>query len=108
MNLVITDAARDAIRKYAETENLTDWGIRVGVLPGGCSGFKYDLNIEEKPLSEDVILTINGIALYIDEFSIQYLDGVTIDYVAGLKGTGFTFINPNATSGCGCGSSFSV
>src|SRR3990170_2437086 len=105
MNLVITDAARDAILKFAETEftvvNWPEWGVRVSVLPGGCSGFRYGLNIEEKPQTDDVVLTINGVTVYTDEFSMQYLDGVTVDYTNSIEGSGFSFTNPNATGGCG-------
>jgi iron-sulfur cluster assembly protein len=83
-------------------------GLRVAVLPGGCSGFKYGLNIEEKPFDDDIVLDSNGVKVFVDAFSAQYLSGVTIDYVASMQGAGFTFSNPNATGGCGCGSSFTV
>src|SRR3954453_463658 len=83
-------------------------GLRVSVLPGGCSGFKYSLNIEERPLEDDLVNEINGVRVFVDGFRAQYLAGVTIDYVSSMQGSGFTFNNPNATGGCGCGSSFTA
>ncbi len=83
-------------------------GLRVAVLPGGCSGFQYGLNIEDAPEEDDEILTFEGVRLFIDPFSAQYLEGVEVDYVQNLMGSGFTFKNPTAAGGCGCGSSFAV
>ena len=81
---------------------------RVAVLPGGCSGFKYGLNIEERPFDDDIVLDASGVRVFVDAFSAQYLSGTTIDYVSSMQGAGFTFSNPNSTGGCGCGSSFTV
>ncbi|HSR42430.1 MAG TPA: iron-sulfur cluster assembly accessory protein, partial [Longimicrobiales bacterium] len=83
-------------------------GLRVAVLPGGCSGFQYGLNIEEAPEVDDEILEQAGVKIFVDPFSAQYLDGVEIDYVTSMMGSGFSFRNPNAVGGCGCGSSFTV
>jgi iron-sulfur cluster assembly protein len=83
-------------------------GLRVRVVPGGCSGFQYSLNIEEDARSGDFVLEKHGIRIFVDMFSAQYLNGVTIDYTSNMMGSGFTFDNPNATGGCGCGSSFSA
>ena len=83
-------------------------GLRVAVLPGGCSGFQYSLNIEDGPEEDDDIFTLSGIRIFVDPFSAQYLEGVEIDYVTGMMGSGFSFRNPNAAGGCGCGSSFTV
>ncbi len=80
----------------------------MSVLPGGCSGFKYSLNIEDKPADDDMTAEINGIRVFVDAFSAQYLSGVTINYVTAMQGSGFTFENPNATGGCGCGTSFTA
>ena len=85
-----------------------DVGLRVAVLPGGCSGFQYGLNIEDAPEDDDEVLEMNGVRLFVDPFSAQYLDGVQIDYVSSMMGQGFTFSNPNASGGCGCGSSFTA
>ena len=83
-------------------------GLRVRVVPGGCSGFQYSLNIEEESRQGDFVLDEKGVRLFVDMFSAQYLNGVEIDYVTGVMGSGFTFTNPNATGGCGCGSSFTA
>jgi iron-sulfur cluster assembly protein len=108
--LVITDRAAAEVQKFMTTENVPaeQGGLRVSVLPGGCSGFKYSLNIEERALEDDVVLDINGVRVFVDGFSMQYLNGVTIDYTSSMQGSGFTFSNPNATGGCGCGSSFTA
>jgi len=83
-------------------------GLRVAVLPGGCSGFQYGLNIEDTPESEDEVFELSGIRVFVDPFSAQYLEGVEIDYVSSMMGSGFAFKNPNSAGGCGCGSSFTI
>jgi iron-sulfur cluster assembly protein len=83
-------------------------GLRVRVVPGGCSGFQYSLNIEEESRQGDFLVEQHGVRLFVDMFSAQYLNGVTVDYTSNMMGSGFTFENPNATGGCGCGTSFSA
>jgi iron-sulfur cluster assembly accessory protein len=106
----LTDQAVQEVGKFMVTENVPaeTGGLRVSVLPGGCSGFKYSLNIEERALEDDMVLEINNVRVFIDGFSAQYLNGVTIDYTSSMQGSGFTFNNPNATGGCGCGTSFTA
>lgn len=106
----LTDEAVTQVREFIRQEDVPaeSAGLRVSVLPGGCSGFKYGLNIEERPLDDDIVAEVNGVRLFVDAFSAQYLSGTTINYVTGMMGSGFTFENPNATGGCGCGSSFTV
>ena len=108
--LSITPAAAVEVRKFMEAEKVapTVGGLRVSVQPGGCSGFKYSLLIEDQPADDDAVLTHEGFNVLVDPFSMQYLSGVTIDYVTSMQGSGFTFKNPNSTGGCGCGSSFSA
>ena len=108
--LVLTPAAATEVKKFIAAEQVPEEtaGLRVSVLPGGCSGFKYSLNIEEASQEDDIILESSGVRLFVDGFSLQYLNGVTIDYVTSMQGSGFTFTNPNATGGCGCGSSFTA
>ncbi|MBA3343901.1 MAG: iron-sulfur cluster assembly accessory protein [Gemmatimonadales bacterium] len=108
--LVITERAAEEVQKFITQEDVpnTSAGLRVSVLPGGCSGFKYSLNIEERPLEDDMVAEVNGVRVFVDGFSAQYLSGVTIDYVSSMQGSGFTFSNPNATGGCGCGTSFTA
>ncbi len=106
----LTDRAAEEVRKFMEAEQVPSEsaGLRVSVLPGGCSGFRYSLNIEERPLEDDMVLDVNQVRVFVDGFSAQYLNGTTIDYVSSMQGSGFTFNNPNATGGCGCGSSFTA
>jgi iron-sulfur cluster assembly protein len=108
--LNLTDAAAVEVQKFIVAEKVPaeTGGLRISVLPGGCSGFKYSLNIEDKSGDDDMTAELNGVRIFIDAFSAQYLSGVTIDYVTAMQGSGFTFSNPNATGGCGCGSSFTA
>src|SRR6266480_3057929 len=110
MTLNVTDSAVVEIKKFMESEEglPATAGLRVRVVPGGCSGFQYSLNIEEDSRQGDFILDEKGVKLFVDMFSGQYLNGVQIDYVTGVMGSGFTFTNPNATGSCGCGTSFTA
>ena len=110
VTLNVTDSAVTEIQKFmASEEGLPDTsGLRVRVVPGGCSGFQYSLNIEEQSREGDFILDGKGVRMFVDMFSAQYLNGVEIDYVSGVMGSGFTFKNPNATGSCGCGTSFTA
>ena len=108
--LVLSDTAAGEVRKFIAAEQVPaeTAGLRVSVLPGGCSGFKDSLNIEEQPLDDDMVMDVSGVRVFVDGFSAQYLNGVSIDYVSSMQGSGFTFHNPNSTGGCGCGSSFTA
>lgn len=108
--LTLTDDAAEQVRKFIAEGDVPPEtaGLRVSVLPGGCSGFKYSLNIEEKSLDDDLVLEVNTVRLFVDGFSAQYLVGITIGYESSMQGSGFTFNNPNATGGCGCGTSFTA
>lgn len=110
INLSVSEPAAEEIRKFMSgEEGLPETaGLRVRVVPGGCSGFQYSLNIEEESRQGDFILDEKGVRLFVDMFSAQYLNGVEIDYVTNMMGSGFTFTNPNATGSCGCGSSFTA
>ena len=110
VNLSVTEPAAGEIKKFMSgEEGLPETaGLRVRVVPGGCSGFQYSLNIEESSRQGDFILDDKGVRLFVDMFSAQYLNGVEIDYVTNVMGSGFTFTNPNATGSCGCGSSFTA
>ena len=109
-NMTLTERAAEEVRKFIAQEEVSPEtaGLRVSVLPGGCSGFKYSLNIEERPLEDDMFQEVNSVRVFVDGFSAQYLAGVTVDYVSSMQGSGFTFSNPNASGGCGCGSSFTA
>ena len=110
VEMTVTSSAIDEIKKFmANEEDLPETaGLRVRVVPGGCSGFQYSLNIEEESRSGDFVMDKGGVRLFVDMFSAQYLNGITIDYTSNMMGSGFTFENPNATGGCGCGTSFSA
>ena len=111
VELELTAEAAVEVRKFFETEGLDadSAALRVSVLPGGCSGFEYGLEVDENPAETDDFRVVSqGISLLIDPFSAQYLAGVHIGYHSSFKGSGFTFENPNATGSCGCGTSFSV
>lgn len=109
MQLIVTPGAIEKVRGFMADQGAGESsGLRVAVLPGGCSGFQYGLNIEDMPESDDEILEIEGVKVFVDPFSAQYLEGVEIDYSTSFMGSGFTFRNPQASGGCGCGSSFTV
>ena len=108
--LTVTPQATAEVKKFMDAEGVAPevGGLRISVQPGGCSGFKYGLLIEDQSAEDDTVLPMEGFRVFVDPFSAQYLSGVTIDYVTSMQGSGFTFKNPNATGGCGCGSSFSA
>jgi iron-sulfur cluster insertion protein len=104
----VTEAAAGKIRDLLAEEGKTDSGLRVFVQGGGCSGFQYGLMIEEAGGVGDQLFESNGVRLYVDPVSLSYLKGAEVDFVDTITGGGFTIKNPNATSTCGCGSSFSA
>ena len=108
--LSISPNAGVEVKKFMAAEGVSPdvGGLRVSVQPGGCSGFKYSLLIEDQAGDDDTVLPQDGFRVFVDPFSMQYLNGVVIDYVTSMQGSGFTFKNPNSTGGCGCGSSFSA
>ena len=107
--MTMTVTAAEKVQDFITEHGVDgDVGLRVAVLPGGCSGFQYGLNIEDAPEADDEIVALQGVRVFVDPFSAQYLEGVEIDYVTSFMGQGFTFRNPNASGGCGCGSSFTV
>ncbi len=108
--LTVTSVAAAEVRRFIEAEGVTPerGGLRVSVQPGGCSGFKYGLLIEDASAEDDLVIDNDGFRVFVDPFSAQYLSGTVIDYVTSMQGSGFTFKNPTATGGCGCGSSFSA
>ncbi len=110
VEMTVTETAIVEIKKFLSSEDdLPETaGLRVRVVPGGCSGFSYSLNIEEESKSGYFVMEKGDIKLFVDMFSAQYLNGITVDYTSNMMGSGFTFENPNATGGCGCGTSFSA
>lgn len=106
--LVFTDQAADKVKSLIEEEGNPSLKLRVFVTGGGCSGFQYGFTFEEEVAEDDSVFEKNGVQLLIDPMSFQYLVGAEIDYTEGLEGSQFVIRNPNATTTCGCGSSFSV
>ena len=106
--LVFTDSAANKVRELIEEEGNADLKLRVFVSGGGCSGFQYGFTFDEVQNEDDTAMEKGGVTLLIDPMSYQYLIGAEIDYQEGLEGAQFVIKNPNATTTCGCGSSFSV
>ncbi len=106
--LVFTDSAADKVRDLVAEEGNPDLKLRVFVQGGGCSGFQYGFTFDEAVNDDDTQMQKNGVTLLIDSMSLQYLTGAEIDYKEDLQGAQFVIKNPNATTTCGCGSSFSV
>ncbi len=105
--IVLTSKAVEMVKDAMQREGLAGYGIRVGVMGGGCAGFQYSMDFEKDVRDGDMTFEPDGVKLFVDPMSSMYLQGVTIDYVVGLQGAGFKFNNPNARTTCGCGSSFS-
>jgi iron-sulfur cluster insertion protein len=105
---VFTDSAVAKVRELIEEEGNPALKLRVFVTGGGCSGFQYGFTFDEDVNEDDSAIEKGGVTLLIDPMSYQYLLGAEIDYTEGLEGSQFVIRNPNATSTCGCGSSFSV
>lgn len=107
--LKLTEKAIRQVKTILEREKLTGiCGLRVSVVGGGCSGFSYGLDFEKEERPGDIVLEMDGLKVYVDQSSDQYLKQTVIDYVSALHGGGFKFANPNATGTCGCGTSFSA
>lgn len=106
--LVFTDSAASKVKELIEEEGNPGLKLRVFVTGGGCSGFQYGFTFDEEVNEDDTTMEKNGVTLLIDPMSYQYLVGAEIDYSEGLEGSQFVIRNPNATSTCGCGSSFSA
>ncbi|MEM7008528.1 MAG: iron-sulfur cluster insertion protein ErpA [Thermodesulfobacteriota bacterium] len=104
----VTTKAADEIKKLLADENLPEAVLRVRVVPGGCSGFSYEMGFDDEIEKSDKIIERDGIKVAIDELSAPYLNGGVLDYTDGLDGTGFAISNPNATGSCGCGQSFTA
>jgi iron-sulfur cluster assembly protein len=108
LDLTLTDAAVQQIKRLLARDKREGHGLRVSVSDGGCSGFSYKLDFEKEEKSGDAVLRFDGLNVYVDPHSIDYLKGTVIDFTSGLYGGGFKFSNPNATGTCGCGTSFST
>ena len=107
--IALTDLAVERFRRVMAQEKLdADYGVRIAVANGGCSGMSYSMSFENQARADDAVIEQDGLKIFIDKQSSPYLQGVTIDYVVGLHKEGFKFLNPKATRTCGCGESFGV
>lgn len=105
----IVDVTEAAAHKLCQVlENSGNQGIRIGVAGGGCAGLQYDLKPEEKPAENDLVLEFHGVTVFVNPMVVPYLKGTRIDFSEALMDGGFKFQNPNATSSCGCGTSFGI
>ena len=106
--LTLTEQAVRQVKTILTREKIEDHGLRVAVTSGGCSGYSYGLDFETQARPDDIVLTVDGVRIYVDPASAGYLNGTVIDYVRGLQESGFKFNNPNVKGTCGCGTSFSA
>lgn len=109
LSMTVTDLARDKLREFlGDGKDLDDVGVRISVQPGGCSGASYGMQFAATPEENELSLEANGVRLFVDPQFAAVLQGLKVDYVDELMGGGFKIFNPNATSTCGCGKSFSA
>ncbi|MCY4624417.1 MAG: iron-sulfur cluster assembly accessory protein [Chloroflexi bacterium] len=109
LTIHITERAAKKVAYFADKDRKgEEFGLRVGVKGGGCSGLTYTLSVEAGPQEDDKVIVDQGIRLFVPKKSFVFLAGTELDFSDGLNGKGFTFVNPNAKSTCGCGTSFSV
>ena len=109
LSIHITEKAAKKVMQFAAKEDKgTEFGLRVGVKGGGCSGLTYTLSVEPGPQEDDKIIEDQGVKLFVPKKSFVFLAGTELDFSDGLNGKGFTFNNPNAKSTCGWGTSFSI
>ncbi len=106
--LIFTDAAAKKVKSLIEGEDNPNLRLRVYITGGGCSGFQYGFNFDDQINEGDLTIENQNVGLVVDPMSLQYLIGGTVDYTEGLDGSRFVVQNPNASSTCGCGSSFSI
>jgi iron-sulfur cluster assembly accessory protein len=106
--MTITELAVIKVKEMADKQELGDYGLRIAVVGGGCSGFTYDMDFDQEAAPMDQVWDFFGLQIFVDPMSNCYLEGTRVDYVESFQFTGFHFENPNAKSTCGCGSSFSV
>jgi|TARA_Y100000031_G_C8189991_1_gene370915 iron-sulfur cluster assembly protein len=102
--LNVTDKAAEKIKSFLDQEKKQ--GLRISVVPGGCSGFKYGMELDDKAKEDDIVIEEKGIKIFMDKSSMEKLDGSKIDFVDSVQGSGFKIDNPAASSTCGCGDSF--
>ncbi|MCG7918576.1 MAG: iron-sulfur cluster assembly accessory protein [Candidatus Thiodiazotropha taylori] len=106
--LTLTENAQKAISRFIMGSETPVGGLRISVTGGGCSGLQYGMALEESANDEDAVIEIDELKIFVDPLSAPMLNGVTVDFLDSMEGSGFKFDNPNATNSCGCGNSFSA
>ena len=101
----LTEKAASKIKQLLEKENKKGYGLRLGILPGGCSGYTYDISFEKNPKAGDTLIEEKGIRIFMNPESIEFMKGSTVDYKDTLTNAGFKIDNPNVKTSCGCGHS---
>lgn len=106
--VIFSDAAANKVRALLDDEDDSSQKLRVFVTGGGCSGFQYGFKFDNDTAEDDTVVVKNGVTLLVDSMSLQYLQGAEIDYRENVEGAQFVIRNPNASTTCGCGNSFST
>jgi iron-sulfur cluster assembly protein len=106
--LTFTESAQKAVSRFIRGSDTPVAGLRISVAGGGCSGMQYGMALEEAAKSDDVVVEIGSLKVFVDPYSAPLLKGVTVDFLDSMEGSGFKFDNPNASASCGCGKSFSA
>jgi len=104
--LHLTDLAAQKLKEIMKAQKKEDHALRIGVVPGGCSGFTYSFDFDNQKKEDDIVIVDKGVTVFVDAASMNALKDVKIDYVDSLQGAGFNVENPNSSSSCGCGKSF--
>ena len=104
--VTLTEKAASKVKEFMQADNKEKWGLRLLVTPGGCAGYEYGMDFEEKSGNDDIVLEQHGLKVFVDKESASLIAGTEIDFVEGLHQTGFKITNPNAKSMCSCGNSF--
>ncbi len=103
--ITLTEKAANKVKSLLEKENKQDYGLRIGIMSGGCSGYMYDIGLEKSPKENDTVFEDKGVKIFMNQESIAFMKGSTIDYVESLQNSGFKINNPNVKTSCGCGHS---
>lgn len=103
--VTLTDRAINKVKALLEKENKKDYGLRVGIVAGGCSSYMYEIALEKEPKQEDIVLEEKGVKVFINPDSVAFMKGSTVDYLDALTNAGFKINNPNVKTSCGCGHS---
>ena len=105
--LTITESAGKAVARFVQSSPSPEGGVRIAVVTGGCNGYEYKMSVEAEARDDDTVVRQGNAQLFVDTQSLALLEGATVDFIDSMTGAGFKFVNPNATSACGCGNSFS-